>query len=1004
MPESPRLSFENQGGLNTVSAPDELKPGSYAYLQNVRRLLGGRLTARPPLGANQLGSALPSGPTSLVRMNDPYMGSPQYVLIEGAAGLMYVNASQVASGLSSNPISYLPYTPPQSPRPWCYTADPSMAVTVPAYSAYTGPVTGMLKVRADGTVYKSGIMEPQTAPGVTVSGGSGPNWVSYRYTYWSDEGAESNPSPESAPQTIPQSSDSGTEGATSANVTFNATQYEVNGTQLRTKGGVAPGTVTDYVVAKNFGLSVPSGVTIDGVQAAMSWVGQYAGTGIISGVALFYQGSIIGQVKAPGIQNSQSSTTAIQGGNSDSWGSVLTPAVVNDSTFGIGFQITTAEVSGSDRSFINNFSVTVYYTTLSATATATPSTDPQVKSINFYRQTPGLNNFTFVGRVPNSAPSFTDTLTDLQVAANPQLSFANYEPFPSIDLPRKGTLTVGSNGACTWNSGDVFNTRWLPGTIILIGNGTGSQVPYELYNRPTSTTAMKVYSTAIDPVTGFLTITFPPSGSNLAWEISAPTLAQQASPVIWGPTPDNAGSFYFGIDPLNPGDLVWSLGNNFDSAPDTNRMFVTTANEALQNGTVTSELSTVFSTDRFWLIYPNFADAVATVTGTAGQQWTLVQSAAKRGLYMRYAIGALGSLIGWRAKDGICISQGGGPEKMISEAIYNLFPHGGQAPAPVTIAGQTVYPPNDANVAAQTLTLVPGYLFYNYQDVNGNPRTLCYDTEAEGWTVDVYTPPVHCHSWAVGDVFQILTGCTDGTVRSLDSTGTETGTAIVATPSVDGGSARAPKRIGGVFLRALAPAAVTVAFWADRFQRAITGTSPASIGPAAGENDYLIDFTNATGADVQDLGMVLSFPLGSGDWLKEWQPDWTEIPEPIAAWRTGMLSYGLDGWLHIPWLRFAYQSTANVTLKLITDQGVTATLTIPSSGGMPAKFFTWVPSIVSGASMKFRMLEWVADAGGTPFTVFSADIEVAIKPWGSTAGYQTLRPFQKASGIPSATT
>jgi hypothetical protein len=990
--------------MNTIDAPDELKPGSYPFLQNVRKLLGGRLTGRPPIGANLLASPLPAGATSLVRMNDPYMGSPNYVLVIGAAGKMYVNLTQVASGLSGNPLSFLPYTPPNSPQPWCYVADPSLAVTIPAYSGYTGPVTGMLKVRSDGTVYKSGVMEPQAAPGVAVSGGGGPNWVSYRYTYWTDEGAESNPSPESAPQTVPQTSVVASQAATSVDVSFNAAQYQVSGAQLRTDGSVAPGTVTDYVIAKNFGLALPAGVTVDGVQAAMSWLGQQAGTGIISGVALFYQGNIIGQVKAPGIQNLQSTTTAVQGGNSDSWGSVLTPDIVNDTTFGIGFQITTAEVAGTDRSFINNFSVTVYYTTLSATATAISSTDPQVKSINFYRQTPGLDNFTFVGRVPNSSPSFTDTLTDLQVAANPQLSFANYEPFPSIDLPRKGTLTVAANGACTFVSGDNFNVRWLPGTIILIDNGTGSQVAYELYNRPTTTTDMKVWSTAIDPTTGFLTISFPPTGANLAWEITAPTLAQEPSPVIWGPTPDNAGSFYFGLDPLNPGDLVWSMGNNFDSAPDTNRQFVTSASEALQNGTVTSELSTVFSTERFWLIYPNFSDAVATVTGTQGQQWTLVQSAATRGLYMRYALGALGSLIAWRAKDGICLSQGGGPEKLISESIRNLFPQGGQTPSNVVIGGQTVYPPNDANVKAQTIAMVPGYIFYDYQDVNGNPRTLCYDMEGKGWTTDTYLPPVNCHSWAIGVVNQVLMGCTDGTARTFDPTATEVSFAVVATPSVNGGSARTLKRIGGVFLRAVVVAAATVSFWANRFQTAIAGATPGSVGPAGGEADYLFDFTAATGADVQDLGMVLSFPLGWGDWLKEWQTDWTEIPEPIAAWRTGMLSYGLDGWLHIPWLRFAYQSTTSVTLKLITDQGATATLTIPSSGGVPAKFFAWMPSIVIGKSMKFRMLEWVADAGGTPFTVFSGDCEVAIKPWGSTSGYQTLRPFQKVSGIPQATT
>lgn len=1005
MPQSPRLSFALQGGMNTVEAPDELKPGSYPYLQNVRKILGGRLTARAPLGANLLVSALPAGATSLVRMNDPYMSSPGYVYVLGAAGKMYVNVAQVASGLSGLPLSFLPYDPPNSPQPWCYVADSSLAAVVPAYSAYTGPVTGMLKVRSDGTVFKTGIMEPQAAPGVTVTAGSGPNWASYRTTFRSSiTGATSNPSPESAPQTLPQSSQAGTLAATSANITFNAAQYEVNGSQLRTVGSVPPGTVTDYVLAKNFGLTIPVGVTIDGVQAAMSWLGQFAGTGIISGVALFYQGNIIGQVKAPGIQNSQSATTVLQGGNSDSWGTVLTPTIVNDTTFGIGFQIATAEVSGSDRSFLNNFSVTVYYTTLAATVVPASSTDPQVDKIDIYRQTPGLTNFTYVGTIENGAAGFSDTLTDLEVAANPQLSFANFEPFPSIDLPRSGTLTVAASGACTRITGDNFNVRWLPGTIILIDNGTGSQVAYELYNRPTSTSAMKVWTTAIDPNTGFLTISFPPTGTNLAWEISAPTLAQEPSPVIWGPTPDNAGSFYFGLDPLNPGDLVWSMGNNFDSAPDTNRQFVTSASEALQNGTVTSELSTVFSTERFWLIYPNFADAVATVTGTQGQQWTLVQSAATRGLYMRYAIGALGSLIGWRAKDGICLSQGGGPEKIISESIRNLFPQGGQAPSAVTLGGQTVFPPNDANVAAQTIAMVPGYIFYDYQDVNGNPRTLCYDMEAKGWTVDLYAPTVNCHAWATGVVNQTLVGCTDGTARALDSTGTEVGSAIVVTPSQDGGSARTLKRIGGVFLRAAAAVAVTVSFWKNRFQTQVTGASPATVGPAAGENDYLIDFTNAAGADVQDLGLVLSFPLGSGDWLKEWQPDWTEIPEPIAAWRTGMLSYGLDGWSHIPWLRFAYQSTTAVTLKLITDQGVTATLTIPSSAGVPAKFFTWVPAIVSGASMKFRMLEWTADAGGTPFTVFSGDIEVAAGMWGRTSGYQTLRPFKAVSGIPQATT
>ena len=85
-----------------------------------------------------------------------------------------------------------------------------------------------------------------------------------------------------------------------------------------------------------------------------------------------------------------------------------------------------------------------------------------------------------------------------------------------------------------------------------------------------------------------------------------------------------------GLDPLNPGDLLTSTGNNFDSASGSQRLYICSPSEGLQNGIVTSELHVVFSPERFWLLYPNFSDAVATVTGTTGPLWTPVQAAATR--------------------------------------------------------------------------------------------------------------------------------------------------------------------------------------------------------------------------------------------------------------------------------------------------------------------------------------------------------------------------------------
>jgi len=41
------MIFENVGGMVTVTASDLLKEGQYPYLQNTRKILGGRMVARP---------------------------------------------------------------------------------------------------------------------------------------------------------------------------------------------------------------------------------------------------------------------------------------------------------------------------------------------------------------------------------------------------------------------------------------------------------------------------------------------------------------------------------------------------------------------------------------------------------------------------------------------------------------------------------------------------------------------------------------------------------------------------------------------------------------------------------------------------------------------------------------------------------------------------------------------------------------------------------------------
>jgi len=1182
--------------MSTAQSSDLLEQGKYAYLQNVRRLLQGRTVSRPQMSDNTLSSALPSGPTSMIRMNDTTSEGPTsgYVMVIGAAGKMYVNATQVESGLSGNPLGFAIFRPNSSPRPWCYTGD----------------ANGMFKVASDGTVYKVGIKEPQSAPSIGITGNTltgtftlnanaapwtnygdvNPN-ANYGETSYGGGGADGGPAyvgnlVQGATLTLTVTGSATVNGATHApgdsvtgtssypgyyNTAGHATEVIVLGAFTDASGNIVTTKSNGSIYAVyNVGASATLDVPPDAVQFQIG-VNSSANTfyensgsfsvsyslaisaasatlGLAGSVTTYYWGDsphsgavasyIWRNPNDGGSGTSRSISTASGTATGSSldfdydpsggttvygnpsypvyWFSLNTDGTVSGYVdlfatalesegyqdfnccivgsffvpeagtytftvtnkdqimFGIGGSavsslgtqtgalaqtetvvngLTLMYVStpnGSGGSVSKTFTITFssegtyefevdwdywYHSgrTMHIEASPTPgaavanippistsayhinsryryvyrssatgalsnpspassaqtiplqantitsaySTDPQVDLVDYYRLDSALTSYTYVATGPNDNAGsgyntpIMDTLTDTAIESNTELSYDNFEPFPSLDLPAKGVVSVSNGGIITWVSGTKFNTRWLPGTIINIGSP--SAVSYTMTSRPTSTTAM-----VLDGVL---------SGENLAYTISEPYLAAEPSPVLFGPTPENAGAFAFGLDPNNPGDLVWTKGNNFDSSPDTNRLNVTSPSEVLMNGVITSEISAIFSTERFWLIYPNFSDAVATITGITGQQWSLIQSSAQRGLYCRYAIDALGSMIAYRAKDCIAVSMGGGAEQSITGDIYNLFPHGGSAPSSVTIAGNTVYPPDDTKPNAQTIRIAPGYIFYDYQDTTGTPRTLVYDIEGKGWSVDAYSPTVNCHLWATGQVNLALCGCSDGTIRSLSgSAGTESGTSVIVTRSENAGSERVIKRIGGWFLRAVANSAITLSYYAQRLQTAVTGFTPSTVTGTAGvEQDFLVDFTAASNADVRDVAMEMSWALGSGNILSSYEVDWTMMPEQIIGFRTGMLSYGNKGWMSATWINLAYQSTTAVTVVMTPDNGSAITLTFPSTAGKQVKQFMTLPA------NKFKLVEWTINSSA-PFSISAADCEMMLCSWGGNSG--TVKPFQ----------
>jgi hypothetical protein len=517
--------------------------------------------------------------------------------------------------------------------------------------------------------------------------------------------------------------------------------------------------------------------------------------------------------------------------------------------------------------------------------TAVPSPDPQVNTINWYREGGSLAAPVFVGSGPNSTEPFLDDLDDTTVENNNQLEFDNFEPWPSIDLPRAGTCSTNGFDV-TWESGDIFNIRWLPGTLMTI-NGT----VYDLYNRPTSTTALEVLqSVGIQ--------------SNVPYQIQEPILAAQPMRSMWGPT-DNVGYAFGCGDPLRPGTLYFCKGNNLDAAPDTNQMEVTSPSEPLQNGVYVGGISLVMSTERGWLTYPNFFSALATVTGVQGSAFTMVLSIADRGLFAKKGICVdAGATVYFIGKDGIYRSPGGsGSASITDEDLYNLFPHEVtpgvySVPKNVVLAGFTIYAPDFTNPDAMALSFAVGYVYFDYEDVNGNPRTLVYDVYAKGWVPDFYQFPATYHFEQEGPAMGTLTGCSDGSIRQLVGAGVEVQNAILLMPCMNAGDTRAQKRWGDIYLEALVPAnlQVLITIFTNLYQSQVTGTIPSQlVSQGAIRAPYILDFAQGLGLYARDLDAVLQWTLNNQTALYVYQPSLVPQPEGVQNRPTDWTDEGVPG-------------------------------------------------------------------------------------------------------------
>lgn len=120
--------------------------GFYSVADNVRGYLDGTVSTRP--GASVVNAvAMPAGAVhSLKELNDdvgPTLSTPTqaYAVFAGAGTKLYADVSthdaftEIASGLSGNPLTFIAHRPEQSPQPWLYVSDSNKMLKAKASAA-----------------------------------------------------------------------------------------------------------------------------------------------------------------------------------------------------------------------------------------------------------------------------------------------------------------------------------------------------------------------------------------------------------------------------------------------------------------------------------------------------------------------------------------------------------------------------------------------------------------------------------------------------------------------------------------------------------------------------------------------------------------------------------------------------------------------------------------------------------------------------------------------------
>lgn len=583
----------------------------------------------------------------------------------------------------------------------------------------------------------------------------------------------------------------------------------------------------------------------------------------------------------------------------------------------------------------------------------TASSEVQADLVDWFVLGGTLTTWTYAGTVP-SGSVFNFDFADTALTGGETADFNNFPPWPTQDEPKTGMCNVAGT-AVQRVSGDLFQVNWAPGSEIIINGQT-----YTLYAQPSSSSLLFTNEN-IGAVAG------------VPFTVKGATLLNQVMAAAWG-GPIAGAVFLFGCgDPINPGQVHWTNGNDPETASDKNALDVTAASDPLMGGFMEDGVPFVASTQELYRLEPTFGGTSTFVplkTDCGRGFWT--RWAHCQGIRGRYFL----------TKDGIARTNGGSRALLITdEDLYPLFPHDGQP----GVAVNGIQPPNMAGAVLQ-LSAIDGWVYFDYVDILGASHTLAYRELDGAWHYDTYATGVSARAASVGaSVHQMLIGANNGQVFTPGGI-TDNGTPFSASLRwvQNQGDARRQKLYRDLMLdgQNLVPVSVTLGFT----NNGVVLPAVSLVAAGAGRTQQQIDATHDTGNFGTNLTAALTWqPTATPTILYAWDLAFQPAPELATSWLSGPTTHGQRAFQQVYQVLVPLMSTSVVEFTLIVD-GTLYTYNLASTGGIYAK----IPVILQAK----KGLTWQYGLNAaTPFMLFDADFEAWISVWGQGGGYHVVRPF-----------